>query len=266
MRAFIVCDEPLARDALIRIVEARTDVDEREAACDEVEAYQKLRKSTCDAAILDVCQAEVSGLALLDRLKEAGMRVPPVVFVTAHEDHAVTAYARHSVEYVPKPFSAASINEALDAAFERSAAETLAKLAEFLPQLNIPTAAATRIAIKGDGRILFIDPNDVVAVQAEGNYVLLQRETGSHLLRESISVMAEKLRPYGFIRIHRSVLVNSAFVREIRPWTTGEYGLTLKSGKEYTVTRTYKKNLREIADAWIGTDAFRPEENSATGT
>jgi two-component system LytT family response regulator len=93
-------------------------------------------------------------------------------------------------------------------------------------------------------------------VQAEGNYVLLQREAGSHLLRESISVMADKLRPYGFIRIHRSVLVNSAFVREIRPWSTGEYGLLLKSGKEYTVTRTYKKNLKHIAASWIGTDVF----------
>ena len=75
-------------------------------------------------------------------------------------------------------------------------------------------------------------------------------------MRESISIMAETLKPYGFIRIHRSALVNVAFVEEIQPWVTGEYVLRLKGGKEYTVTRTYKKNLKDLAVSWIGTDGF----------
>jgi DNA-binding LytR/AlgR family response regulator len=126
-------------------------------------------------------------------------------------------------------------------------------------QLQPARQQPAQIAIKANGRILFVDPAQVVAVQAQGNYVLLKRETGSYLLRESISVLAEKLRPYGFVRIHRSVLVNRSKVEEIKPWTTGEYGLRLKDGKEYTVTRTYKKNLRELATSWIGTDAFFTE-------
>ena len=93
-------------------------------------------------------------------------------------------------------------------------------------------------------------------VEAEGNYVLLQRDTGSYLLRESISAIAEKLKPYRFVRIHRSVLVNASFVQEIRPCATGEYELHLRNGKQYTVTRTYKKNLRSLAEFWIGTGTF----------
>jgi len=77
------------------------------------------------------------------------------------------------------------------------------------------------VAIKVKGRILFINPGDVVAVHADGNYVLLQRDSSSYLLRESISVVAQKLEPYGFIRIHRSVLVNISFVEEIKPHSTG---------------------------------------------
>jgi two-component system LytT family response regulator len=99
----------------------------------------------------------------------------------------------------------------------------------------------------------------VVAVQAEGNYVSLQRNGGSYLLRESISAVAKKLEPQGFIRIHRSILVNTAFVEEIRPYSTGEYGLRMKGGKEYTVTRTYKKNLKSLAEFWIGASAFFPD-------
>jgi len=119
-----------------------------------------------------------------------------------------------------------------------------------------------RIAIKAKGKILFINLGDVVAVRAEGNYVLLQRESSSFLLRESISAMADKLEPYGFIRIHRSALVNPAFVEEIQPYPTGEYGLRLKGGKEYTVTRTYKKNLKSLAEFWIGVSAFSSDRQT----
>jgi two-component system LytT family response regulator len=118
---------------------------------------------------------------------------------------------------------------------------------------NLPSP---RVAIKVKGRILFINLGEVITVQAEGNYVSLQRNGSSHLMRESISVVAEKLEPYGFIRIHRSVLVNSWFVEEIRPFHSGECGLRVKGGKEYTVTRTYKKNLQSLAEFWIGTGAF----------
>ena len=116
-----------------------------------------------------------------------------------------------------------------------------------------------RVAVKVKGKILFINLSDVVAVQAEGNYVSLQRDGSSYLLRKSISAVAEKLEPEGFIRIHRSFLVNTSFVEEIRPYSTGEYGLRVKGGKEYTVTRTYKKNLKCLAEFWIGAGAFFPD-------
>ena len=113
-----------------------------------------------------------------------------------------------------------------------------------------------RIAIKVNGGIRFINPGDVVAVLAEGNYVLLQQQTRSYLLRESMSVLAATLEPFGFIRIHRSVIVNSTFVEEIKPRSTGEYLLRVRGGKEYTVTRTYKDNLKSLAEFWIGTGTF----------
>lgn len=140
--------------------------------------------------------------------------------------------------------------------FQPIAAEHAARLTEPFPIRGLAERPSPRFAIKVKGRILFINLGDVVAIQAEGNYVLLRRQTSSYLLRESISVMAEKLEPYGFIRIHRSTLVNTSFVEEIRPISTGEYGLRVKSGKEYTVTRTYKKNLKSLAEFWIGTGAL----------
>jgi DNA-binding LytR/AlgR family response regulator len=117
-------------------------------------------------------------------------------------------------------------------------------------------APASRIAIKTRGRILLINSGEIFSVKAEGNYVSLQRDSTSYLLRESISQMAEKLEPFGFIRIHRSVLVNISFVEEIRPHGTGEYLVRMTNGREFTVTRTYKENLKSLAEFWIGTGTF----------
>jgi len=113
---------------------------------------------------------------------------------------------------------------------------------------------APRIAFRTKGRILFLNLAEIVAVQAEGNYVSLQHRLNPYLLRESLSSMAEKLKPYGFIRIHRSVVVNISAVEEIQPLATGEYRLRVKGGKTYLVTRTYKDNLRDLAQLWVGSE------------
>jgi DNA-binding LytR/AlgR family response regulator len=118
------------------------------------------------------------------------------------------------------------------------------------------THLASRIGLKVSGKILLIDPSEIIAVHAERNYVSLRRESESYFVRESISNVGEKLQGYGFIRIHNSVLVNTFFVEEVRPQSTGEYSVRVKGGKEYTVTRTYKKNLASLAALWIGSRGF----------
>jgi DNA-binding LytR/AlgR family response regulator len=113
---------------------------------------------------------------------------------------------------------------------------------------------APRIAFKAKGSILLLDLAEILAVEAEGNYVSLRLRTNSYLVHESLSSMAEKLKPYGFIRTHRSVVVNISAVEQIQPLPTGEHRLRVKGGKEYLVTRTYKHNLRDLAQLWVGSE------------
>jgi DNA-binding LytR/AlgR family response regulator len=132
-----------------------------------------------------------------------------------------------------------------------------ASLVRVLHQLEvIAKRQAPRIAFKAKGRILFLDLAEIVAVRAEGNYVSLRHRPNPYLLRETLSSMAEKLKPYGFIRIHRSVVVNISAVEEIQPLPTGEYRLRVKGGEEYLVTRTYKYNLRDLAQLWVGSEGL----------
>ena len=113
-----------------------------------------------------------------------------------------------------------------------------------------------KIAIKVKGRIRFTDAADVVAIEAAGNYVTLRHRSCSYMLRESLAIVEEKLSPHGFVRIHRSVLVNSAEVTDIKPLVTGEYVLRVSNGREYAVSRTYKRNLKCLAVVWIGKPTF----------
>jgi two-component system LytT family response regulator len=257
MRVLIVDDEPLARIALAQILTARADVESFHAANDAIEAQELLARDNYDVMLLDVSMPELSGLEFLARLQHYERPLPSVVFVTAYAQYALAAFERHAVDYIVKPFSEERVNLALDFASRRTASERAARLFEFIPHLTGMTQqCSSKIGIKSNGRILFIDPRDVAVVEAEGNYVLLQRDKGADLLRESISTIAEKLKPYGFIRIHRSVLVNTSFVQDVRPCSTGEYELRLRNGREYTVTRTYRENLRCLAAFWIGTGTF----------
>jgi len=130
-----------------------------------------------------------------------------------------------------------------------------ANLMRVLRQLVvIAKRLAPRIAFKAKDSILLLNLADILAVEAEGNYVALQHRHRPipYLVRESLSSMAEKLKPYGFIRIHRSVVVNISAVEAIQPLPTGEYRLREKGGKEYLVTRTYKHNLKDLAQLWLG--------------
>jgi two-component system LytT family response regulator len=145
--------------------------------------------------------------------------------------------------------------EAADASLLPVIGVDAANLMRVLRELEvIAKRQAPRIAFKAKGSILLLDLADILAVQAEGNYVSLRPRTNSYLVHESLSRMAEKLKPYGFIRIHRSVIVNISAVEEIQPLPTGEYRLRVKGGKEYLVTRTYKNNLRDLAQLWIGSE------------
>ena len=259
MRVLIVDDQPLAQAALANTVSARSDVEHFDSANDAIEALGKLATDSYDVLLLDI-DLDLSGSQLVNQLRERNLPLPSIVFATAHVENAVAAFEKHTVDYVLKPFSNESINGALDRAARRAMGERAAKLIEALPQLQkLSCPDRPMIAIKAKGRILFINPGDVVAVHAEGNYVSLQRESDSYLLRESISRVAEKLKAYGFIRIHRSALVNTTCVVEIKPYSTGKCGLRVKGGKEYAVTSAYKKNLKPLTEFRIGNGAFLAE-------
>jgi len=117
---------------------------------------------------------------------------------------------------------------------------------------SLGVANPSKIAIRSRAKIIFMAPSDVITVEGRGNYVLLRTSDRSHLVRESVSVVNERLEPYGFVRIHRSTLVNEALVEEIRISTSGEMFLRVKGiAREYNISHKYKSAVRLFASCWI---------------
>jgi two-component system, LytTR family, response regulator len=111
-----------------------------------------------------------------------------------------------------------------------------------------------RIAVKAKGRVLFVDSGEVVVAKAQGNYVALVHKSGSYFVRETMAAAEQKLAPLGFVRIHRSTLVNATLVKDLRRDNTGTYVLRTTDGSEHPVGRAYKGNLKAIAKSWMGVE------------
>jgi DNA-binding LytR/AlgR family response regulator len=114
------------------------------------------------------------------------------------------------------------------------------------------TSRPARIALRTNGKTVFVDIASVNVVRAQGNYVQLQTPSRSYLLRESVSTVANRLQHFGFVRIHRSTIVNASLVEEIRTARSGEIRLRLRgTDKEYCVSRRYRGVLKSLAACWI---------------
>ena len=252
MRVMVLADEPMARTELENVVAQRVDVEDFTCAGDAVEALDKLQNKSYDVVLIDVHTTRDSGFEFVDLLNKQNGPLPAIIFVKPQHEDAAPVFNGNGADHVRKP-SDQRIHEALNIAAGKTA-DRATSLMEILSKLKNLVSKPLKIAVKSEGRILFLDPAEITAVEAQRNHSLLRCPSGAYLLRESLSSLAEKLRVYGFIRIHRSVLVNVSSIQEIQPSLTGEYLLWTMGGQEYTVSRTYKRNLRFAAHIWMGGD------------
>jgi LytTr DNA-binding domain/Protein of unknown function (DUF1272) len=104
-----------------------------------------------------------------------------------------------------------------------------------------------RICIKCKGRIVFLDLDEIEWIEAAGNYLRLHTRSETYVVRDTLAQFAHRLESQRFLRIHRSIIVNARYIRELKPWHTGEYVLTLTNGKELTLSRKYRSSLLQFA-------------------
>lgn len=248
IRTLIVDDEPLARDRLQKLLQAEPEVTLVGQCGDGKEAVKVIREKAPDLVFLDVQMPELDGFGVLGELDVDHM--PVVIFVTAHDKFALKAFEVHAVDFLLKPFDRERFQTALKRAKERLAqrqpGELDQRLAALLAEIKPEAAALERMAIKTGGRVIFVKTSDIDWVEAADNYVNLHVGNESHLHRETLTALAERLPPRKFMRISRSTIVNVDRIKELQPLFHGEYAVILRSGATLTLSRSYRDVLEKL--------------------
>jgi DNA-binding LytR/AlgR family response regulator len=230
LRVLVVDDERPALDELAWLLQRDARVGNVVVADNAAEALRVLQQGGVDAVFTDIRRPGLSGLELARVL--ARFRTPlPVVFITAHDDHAVDAFELNAVDYVLKPVREDRLAEAVRRVVDSAGGTDAA-------------AAEDSIPVELGGVTRFISRSEVLYVEAHGDYARLHTATGNHLIRSPLTTLEEEWRDAGFVRIHRSLLVALPHVAEVR-MDAGRCSV-LVGGQELQVSRRHTRELRDL--------------------
>jgi two-component system LytT family response regulator len=245
-----VDDEPLARDRLKDLLAAEPDIEVIGEAGSGSAAVEAISGRRPDLVLLDVQMPGLDGFGVLRCT--AGAHVPAVVFVTAHDEHAIRAFEVQAVDYVLKPVVAARLRVAVRRAVTRLRSTPPEERARAIERLRAGVAGeggagdAERVPLKGGGGVTLVRAADIAWVQADGDYIRVHAGREVHAVRQSLTAFVARLKAKGFLRIHRSCIVNLRHVRTIEPVPKGGYRLLLHDGTRLRCGRAYRAAVRGL--------------------
>lgn len=239
LRVLAVDDVAPALEELRRLLLESPGVGDVSTATDALTALRLIQAGPFDVVFLDVSMPAMDGMELASLL--ARMTDPPVVvFVTAFEEHAASAFGIGAVDYLLKPVGAERLEAALDRVRRFASAGGADPVAD---AERIDALAAVPVEL--GGRTRFVRRDDVRFVEAHGDYVRLHTTSGTHLVRIPISRLEEHWSHAGFVRVHRSYLLAVPAVRELRSDVSGGLLAHTDAG-DVPVSRRHARQLREL--------------------
>ena len=245
MRIVIVDDEPLARRRLKRLLAGSSGVTITGEAGDGLSAVTCINDLRPDVVLLDVQMPELDGFGVVGRLVRPA---PLIIFLTAFDRYAIQAFEVHAIDYLLKPVSRDRLADALTHARERLTSRDGhpdTNLTALMESLARRRSAATRLPVRSDGRVELVDVTTIDWIEAADNYVVLHTGRRTHVLRETLSRLEERLDPEQFVRIHRSAIVRLDRVVRLESASRGDYDVTLRDGTRLTLSRTCRSRLEK---------------------
>lgn len=247
IQVMIVDDEPLARSGIREYLGPEPDVEILAECATGEEAIREIRRRRPDLVFLDVQMPQGSGFDVLEALPPEEM--PVIVFITAHDRHALEAFEAHAIDYLLKPvernrFSIA-LQRARAAILYRKESPWPDRLRALLAERRSPPRYRDRLLVRGTGRIYLLPVDKVDWIDASGNYARLHAGKEVHLLRETLSNLEQELDPERFCRIHRSAIVNLDRVVEMLPAGRGDQTLILRDGTRLPLSARHRESLEQ---------------------
>jgi two-component system LytT family response regulator len=237
LTALVVDDEPIARRAIVRLLDADTQIEVLGECGDGASAVEAIRNQSPDLVFLDILMPAMTGLDVIAAI--GAQRMPTTIFVTAYEQYAVRAFEANAVDYLVKPFSRERFATTLQRAKSRlsAAGDAQARILQALESLRQRDDYLERIAVRVDEHVIFVAVDDIVWIKANRNTVQIHLADRIHELRETMAALAARLDPRRFARVHRSAIVNVRRVRTIHPWFNGHHVVTMDNGQQLRMSR-----------------------------
>ncbi len=250
IRTIVVDDEAPARARLRQLLKSEPDFNLVAECSNGGQAVEAIQRENPDLVFLDIQMPRLSGLEVCRVLAENGTCLPMFIFVTAYDEYALKAFEVHAIDYLLKPFDPDRFQRALNharrqlAQLKPGAAED--KLTAVLQHLEASSKTPQRLVFKEDGRIVFIRPETIDWIEADGNYVRLHAGDTSHYIRETLANLETQLAPEKFMRISRSVIVSLDRIKELQPLFYGDFAVILHDGSRLSMSRTYRDRLETM--------------------
>jgi len=264
IRCLIVDDEPVAREGVRQLLHAEPDVEIVGECSDGQSALRALRSEAVDCCLLDIQMPGMSGLEVVRAIPED--RLPVVVFLTAYDQYALSAFDAHALDYVVKPFSDERFRKAIARARVQIAQRRRGQLAVTAAQLTSlvdtlarhrrgPDAVPTRrylarVAVPSLGKIAYVRVEDIQWIGAADYYAEIYTSDGrKHLVRETMQHFEEGLDPSAFVRIHRSAIVRIEQIAEIRSDGAERHVVMLRSGVRLPLGKSRRAAVEALLSA-----------------
>ncbi|MEO9967209.1 MAG: response regulator transcription factor [Reichenbachiella sp.] len=259
LKILIADDEPLAREIILSYLEDFGQVGSIEEAANGLDALEKINTFQPDLLFLDIQMPKMDGIAVLDSIEIK--HHPMVVFTTAYDEYALKAFELNATDYLMKPFDRDRFHRTMNKALEKLKLIDIRDLQDELARFRIDYDNAviekhssefpSKLVVKDSKRIKHIQVADIVVIHAAGDYIEINEKDGKFLLYKSISEFQQKLNPNTFRRIHKSIIINTEMISEIRPHTNGEYFFHLVDGQIVKSGRTYKTSISDLTSSNI---------------
>jgi two-component system LytT family response regulator len=234
-RALIVDDEALARERVRTLLAQAAGVEIVAECSGGREAVDAILAQRPDLVFLDVQMPDLNGFEVLDAV--ATEWLPAVIFVTAYDEYAIKAFDVHAIDYLLKPIEPERFRTALARVTKRG-------LLSLLDERPID-----RLVIRTRGKVSFLKPSEIDWIEADGKHAVLHAGRDTHVVRHTLTRLEQRLAAHGFVRVHRSAIVNADRIKELEPWFHGEYVVILKDGTKLTSSAAHSQALHRIVDA-----------------
>lgn len=243
LKILVVDDEPAARKKISSFLKNETGNYQIKEAGNGLEAAEKINEFKPDLVFLDIQMPRMTGFELIKSIGAENM--PAVVFTTAYDQYAIDAFEINVIDYLLKPFD----NTRFQKSFRRALNEIKLKknpvkmITNLLDAIGKEKKKIDKFLVKKGQKYFFVPAKEVYCFTAKDKYVQIATENDSYLIRESITNLEENLNSETFKKIHRSTIINVNCVKEIQPWSHGDFIVIMTNGKKLNATRKFRSNI-----------------------